>query len=141
MLKKKLRWKLIMKNRIIAIVNLNGSLTFTINFFKSKKLKYKFIISELTLRIFCKKRQWQDLNLRVETTSDFKSDALDHSATLSMWVAAQKRGLFYIFETLRFINSAGFQDLQKVASIIIVLNSWIYQKYLSNTIFINILKY
>ena len=30
-----------------------------------------------------KKRQWQDLNLRLQRRSDFESHALDHSATLS----------------------------------------------------------
>ena len=33
--------------------------------------------------IFLKKRQWQDLNLRIQRIIDFKSIALDHSATLS----------------------------------------------------------
>ena len=37
------------------------------------------IYSVLTL----KKRQWQDLNLRLQRRSDFESHALDHSATLS----------------------------------------------------------
>ena len=32
---------------------------------------------------FSKKRQWQDLNLRIQRIIDFKSIALDHSATLS----------------------------------------------------------
>ena len=33
--------------------------------------------------LFLKKRQWQDLNLRIQRIIDFKSIALDHSATLS----------------------------------------------------------
>ena len=32
---------------------------------------------------FGQKRQWQDLNLRIQRIIDFKSIALDHSATLS----------------------------------------------------------
>ena len=32
-----------------------------------------------------KKRQWQDLNLRLQRRSDFESHALDHSATLSLY--------------------------------------------------------
>ena len=35
------------------------------------------------LLVFFKKRQWQDLNLRIQRIIDFKSIALDHSATLS----------------------------------------------------------
>ena len=35
------------------------------------------------LKTFLKKRQWQDLNLRIQRIIDFKSIALDHSATLS----------------------------------------------------------
>ena len=34
-------------------------------------------------KLFLKKRQWQDLNLRIQRIIDFKSIALDHSATLS----------------------------------------------------------
>ena len=36
-----------------------------------------------TTKTFLKKRQWQDLNLRIQRIIDFKSIALDHSATLS----------------------------------------------------------
>ena len=36
-----------------------------------------------TIQNFLKKRQWQDLNLRIQRIIDFKSIALDHSATLS----------------------------------------------------------
>ena len=41
-----------------------------------------------------KKRQWQDLNLRIQRIIDFKSIALDHSATLS---SLYKLFLFYSF--------------------------------------------
>ena len=41
-----------------------------------------FLVPNLSF-IFSKKRQWQDLNLRIQRIIDFKSIALDHSATLS----------------------------------------------------------
>ena len=45
---------------------------------------YIIIIYYISLYIiFLKKRQWQDLNLRIQRIIDFKSIALDHSATLS----------------------------------------------------------
>ena len=43
---------------------------------------------------FVKKRQWQDLNLRIQRIIDFKSIALDHSATLS---SCSFRSLLYLF--------------------------------------------
>ena len=42
-----------------------------------------FLVPNLSF-IFSKKRQWQDLNLRIQRIIDFKSIALDHSATLSI---------------------------------------------------------
>ena len=39
--------------------------------------------SPITLMKILQKRQWQDLNLRIQRIIDFKSIALDHSATLS----------------------------------------------------------
>ena len=42
-----------------------------------------YIICHMEDMIFLKKRQWQDLNLRIQRIIDFKSIALDHSATLS----------------------------------------------------------
>ena len=38
---------------------------------------------QIICHFFSKKRQWQDLNLRIQRIIDFKSIALDHSATLS----------------------------------------------------------
>ena len=44
---------------------------------------YPYSHTTPTLQNFLKKRQWQDLNLRIQRIIDFKSIALDHSATLS----------------------------------------------------------
>ena len=38
------------------------------------------------MSLIYKKRQWQDSNLRLRRRSDFKSHALDHSATLSSFL-------------------------------------------------------
>ena len=57
----------------------------------SATLSYTLLLDRLllplssidTTKTFLKKRQWQDLNLRIQRIIDFKSIALDHSATLS----------------------------------------------------------
>ena len=43
------------------------------------------------IKKFLKKRQWQDLNLRIQRIIDFKSIALDHSATLSYTNTIEER--------------------------------------------------
>ena len=50
--------------------------------------------------IFLKKRQWQDLNLRIQRIIDFKSIALDHSATLSSFIYIKKA---YISKHIKYI--------------------------------------
>ena len=45
-------------------------------------------LTSLLCFAFYKKRQWQDLNLRLHRRSDFESHALDHSATLSSCTTA-----------------------------------------------------
>ena len=45
-------------------------------------------LTSLLCFVFYKKRQWQDLNLRLHRRSDFESHALDHSATLSSCTTA-----------------------------------------------------
>ena len=50
--------------------------------YKNNKI-YSPYTNTLIIEIFLKKRQWQDLNLRIQRIIDFKSIALDHSATLS----------------------------------------------------------
>ena len=55
-------------------------------FFRSARPSLSFYIPHSTVLsfLFSKKRQWQDLNLRIQRIIDFKSIALDHSATLSI---------------------------------------------------------
>ena len=51
---------------------------------KERKEKEKIVcFIHLNHSVLLKKRQWQDLNLRLQWRSDFESHALDHSATLS----------------------------------------------------------
>ena len=52
---------------------------------------------------FGQKRQWQDLNLRIQRIIDFKSIALDHSATLSSHLLPRtslSTKLFFLFSPL-----------------------------------------
>ena len=51
-----------------------------------------------TIQNFLKKRQWQDLNLRIQRIIDFKSIALDHSATLSSTLT-RSSSLLYLHYT------------------------------------------
>ena len=65
-----------------------------------------FVISFLSLFTSLKKRQWQDLNLRLQRRSDFESHALDHSATLSClfaWFLLLKLLSFFSFFYYIFI--------------------------------------
>ena len=66
-------------------------------FFRSARPSLSFYIPHSTVLsfLFSKKRQWQDLNLRIQRIIDFKSIALDHSATLS--------SLFYSFSLYSII--------------------------------------
>ena len=61
-------------------------------------------MSLIRLSIFwTKKRQWQDLNLRIQRIIDFKSIALDHSATLSSHLLTRTSlsiKLFFLFSPL-----------------------------------------
>ena len=53
---------------------------------KERKEKEKIVcFIHLNHSVLLKKRQWQDLNLRLQWRSDFESHALDHSATLSYY--------------------------------------------------------
>ena len=51
---------------------------------EKEKEKIVYFI-HLNHSVLLKKRQWQDLNLRLQWRSDFESHALDHSATLSYY--------------------------------------------------------
>ena len=53
---------------------------------EKEKEKEKIVcFIHLNHSVLLKKRQWQDLNLRLQWRSDFESHALDHSATLSYY--------------------------------------------------------
>ena len=53
---------------------------------RKEKEKEKIVcFIHLNHSVLLKKRQWQDLNLRLQWRSDFESHALDHSATLSYY--------------------------------------------------------
>ena len=53
---------------------------------RKRKRKRKIVcFIHLNHSVLLKKRQWQDLNLRLQWRSDFESPALDHSATLSYY--------------------------------------------------------
>ena len=75
-------------------LNHSATLSYTILIF----LLTHYYIYYSTMKFFEKKilskRQWQDLNLRIQRIIDFKSIALDHSATLS---SLYKLFLFYSF--------------------------------------------
>ena len=51
-----------------------------------------------------KKRQWQDLNLRIQRIIDFKSIALDHSATLSSTLTCSSSLLYLHYSTLLYLH-------------------------------------
>ena len=69
-------------------VNVKVKIKIKINKKKERKRKRKRKIVcfiHLNHSVLLKKRQWQDLNLRLQWRSDFESPALDHSATLSYY--------------------------------------------------------
>ena len=57
-----------------------------------------------TTKTFLKKRQWQDLNLRIQRIIDFKSIALDHSATLSSTLTCSSSLLYLHYSTLLYLH-------------------------------------
>ena len=57
-----------------------------------------------TIQNFLKKRQWQDLNLRIQRIIDFKSIALDHSATLSSTLTCSSSLLYLHYSTLLYLH-------------------------------------
>ena len=86
------------KGNCLAGNRLNHSATLSYTILEILLTHYYIYYYYSTMKFFEKKilskRQWQDLNLRIQRIIDFKSIALDHSATLS---SLYKLFLFYSF--------------------------------------------